>query len=295
MKRVLITTVLIVVVLAAVIAFYFRPGHTRFTPLPAIATGATLHLKPPRAVILVIDENKSPGDVLDDLDRGPYIRSLASRGALFTNSYGITHPSQPNYFALFSGQATSNADNCPAVGIANTAPNLASELLAAHRTFVAYSEDLPSVGYDGCATDQYARKHAPWTHFTNVPRYLERPFSQLSSPDDLPDVTFIIPNLIHDMHSASVERGDAWLQDHLEPIIQWGALNNALVIYTFDESSAYFTNRIPTIFIGPMVKPGKYDEPMSHYSVLRTIEDLYALPHAGHSAEVAPIVDIWRS
>ena len=33
----------------------------------------------------------------------PYINSLASAGALFTKSYAITHPSQPNYLELFSG------------------------------------------------------------------------------------------------------------------------------------------------------------------------------------------------
>ena len=44
----------------------------------------------------------------------PYINSLMSQGASFTNSHGVTHPSQPNYVALFSGalQGVSD-DSCP--------------------------------------------------------------------------------------------------------------------------------------------------------------------------------------
>src|SRR5438105_4414984 len=40
-----------------------------------------------------------PKPYLQDL----YTRGLASGGAVFTDSHGIDHPSQPNYLALFSG------------------------------------------------------------------------------------------------------------------------------------------------------------------------------------------------
>ena len=43
-----------------------------------------------------------------------------------------------------------------------------------------------------------------------------------------------------------------------------------------------------------MVKPGQYGEPIKHYSVLRTIEDLYDLRPLGHAAHAAPITDVWR-
>ena len=43
-----------------------------------------------------------------------YFTSLAGQGASFSQSYAITHPSQPNYIALFSGstQGVTN-DDCP--------------------------------------------------------------------------------------------------------------------------------------------------------------------------------------
>jgi acid phosphatase len=95
------------------------------------------------------------------------------------------------------------------------------------------------------------------------------------------------------MHSASIARGDAWLRAHVGPIVDWARTHNTLLIITWDESDDAIDNHIPTIFAGSMVRPGRYDEPVTHYRVLRTIEDLYGLPHAGNSAGVPPISDVW--
>jgi titin len=44
-----------------------------------------------------------------------------------------------------------------------------------------------------------------------------------------------------------------------------------------------------------MVKPGSYPETINHYNVLRTIEDMYGLPHIGNSATATPILDCWTT
>jgi hypothetical protein len=44
-----------------------------------------------------------------------------------------------------------------------------------------------------------------------------------------------------------------------------------------------------------MVMPGQYDQIINHYSVLRTIEDMYGLPYAGNAASVDPIDGCWNS
>lgn len=277
--------------------WYLRTSNTRLTPEPPIIGGllpGAAHLpKRPRSVVIIIEENKTFEKIIDEPERAPYIVSLAKDGAVFTHSYGIAHPSQPNYFALFAGATDGNGDKCPALGIAPTAPNLASELLAEHRSFRAYAEDLPAPGYLGCASGEYARKHAPWTNFSNIPAAVAVPFSTLTSYDALPNVAFIIPNLLNDMHSASIERGDRWLKTHIDPLVRWAKKHETLIVLTWDESDRPVANHIPTIFIGPMVKPGRYDEQVNHYRVLRTVEELFALPHAGFSAAVAPITDIW--
>ncbi len=298
MKR----AVFIVAVLAAILAagtwWYLRPSKTRLTAVPPapVQTAAgtkrgTLPL--PKSVVVIIEENKSYEKILGELDSATFIAQLAREGAFFTNASGIAHPSQPNYFALFSGAVNHNGDSCPAAGISATAPNLGSELLAAHRTFRAYSEGLPSPGFDGCKSGDYVRKHAPWTHFKNIPAADSLPFAQFPAYDRLPDVAFLIPNIVDDMHSASIERADAWLKRHVAPLVTWSKAHNALVILTFDESGKPLSNHIPTIFIGQMVKPGRYDEPIDHFRVLRTIEDMFGLPHAGRSAKVDSITDCW--
>jgi phosphatidylinositol-3-phosphatase len=298
-KRAALVAVAVLLVLTSLGFWYFRSSSTRLTDVPAglaqtILSRAGRLPKPPRSVIVIVEENQSFEEILGDRDAASYIASLAQQGALFTRSYGVAHPSQPNYFALFAGRINLDGDTCPTPSMPADAPNLGAELLAAHRTFRAYAEDLPSPGYRGCASGEYARKHAPWTQFANVPASDAVPFSSLRSYDALPDVAFIIPNLVHDMHSASVGAGDAWLRQNVDPLIAWAKRHDALVILTWDESGSPVGNHIPTIFVGPMVKPGRYAETVTHYRVLRTIEDLFGLPHAGHAAQARPITDVWR-
>src|SRR5438093_7699550 len=47
-------------------------------------------------VIVVVMENKS----YRQASTAPYTASLLAKGSVMTDSYAITHPSQPNYLAL---------------------------------------------------------------------------------------------------------------------------------------------------------------------------------------------------
>jgi phosphatidylinositol-3-phosphatase len=266
------------------------------TRLPHIASVAHAQLPPaPAHVVVIVEENKNFDSIAGNTRSAPYLNQLIARGAVFTDSYGVAHPSQPNYLALFAGVTDTNGDGCPPAGIDTNAPNLATELRGVHRTFAGYSEDLPQEGSRVCWSGRYARKHVPWADFDNVPPSVNLPFSALpSSYGNLPTVAFIIPNLVDDMHSASIKRGDAWLREHVGPLIDWAQTHDTLVVITCDESDEAARNRIPTIFVGPMVRAGRYSQPISHYSVLRTIEDFYKTQHAGASAGVPPITGIWR-
>jgi phosphatidylinositol-3-phosphatase len=246
----------------------------------------------PAHVVVIIEENRTLAQVIGSED-APYLSTVARSGALFTHAYGVMHPSQPNYFALFAGLTNDNGDGCPARDIPADAPNLASELLAAHFTFAAYSESLPSAGFLGCWAGTYAQKHAPWTHFTNVPQRLHQPLAALTSFDTLPAVTFIVPNVDDDMHDGTTKEGDDWAESHLTPLLKWAATHDTLVIFTWDEGYDRL-NSIPTMFAGPMIRAGSYPERIDHYRVLRTLEDLYGLKPTGKAAGVAPITGIWK-
>jgi acid phosphatase len=246
----------------------------------------------PAHVVIVLEENKS-GFQIDGDKSAPYLNGLLNQGAYFTNAHGVTHPSLPNYLAIFAGVTNTNGDGCPAVGFPRNAPNLATELLGAHLTFASYAESLPSIGSDACWAGRYARKHAPWTEFTNVPPSSELPFSAFPKFDRLPTVSFVIPDLQDDMHDGSIAEGDSWLAKNLGPLVDWARTHNTLVVVTWDEGND-LGNTIPTIFAGPMVRQGRFTESIDHYRVLRTLEDMYGLPHAGQSGAVAPITDCWK-
>lgn len=263
--------------------------------------GSTPSLPRPDHIVIVIEENHSYSQIIDSFD-APYINRLAAQGAVFTQSFGITYPSQPNYLVLFSGSTQGITDNsCPHTF---TTPNLGRALLTAGLTFSGYSEDLPSVGSLICSKGLYARKHNPWANWqdsatngfpakTNVP--------MTSFPHDyttLPTVSIVVPNQISNMHngkgSESIQAGDRWLEQHLDTYVQWAQLHNSLLIVTWDEDNKKENNRIATLLVGPMVQAGRYDQRITHLNVLRTIEDLYSLPHAGASADAAPITQIWK-
>lgn len=272
---------------ALAIGLTLLAGHPLSSPVRAQSG-----LPTPDHVVLIIEENHTYEQIIGNA-QAPYINTLAAYGALFTNSHAITNPSQPNYLALFSGSTQGiRDDSCPHTF---STPNLGAALLDGGYTFAGYSETMPSTGYTGCSSGSYRRKHNPWVNWQgiSIPASANLPFTQFPSDyTQLPTVSIVVPNQRNDMHDGTIAEGDAWLQNNLDPYVQWAFDNNSLLVFTFDEGNAA-NNRIATILVGPMVAPGLYDERINHYSVLRTIEDMYGLPYAGESANVDPIVDVW--
>jgi acid phosphatase len=261
-------------------------------PLPVASAAPSIPT--PAHIVIVVEENHSSANVIGNKS-APFMNQLAATGALMTQSYAETHPSEPNYLALFSGGTLGlTSDACPFN--AGAAPNLASELLAAGDTFAGFSEDLPAVGSPACSAGKYARKHAPWANFTNVPPETSLPFSAFNARSDyasLPTVSFVIPNLDNDMHDGTIEQADTWLTTNLTRYASWAVANNSLLIVTWDEDDNGPTNQIPTMIYGANVKPGQYNEVISHYNVLSTVEQMYGLPKTGSAANTPAIADIW--
>jgi len=253
--------------------------------------GAAARLPQYDHVVVVVEENHTASAILGNKD-APYMNSLASGGAVMTRSFAVAHPSQPNYLALFAGDTFGvTSDKCP-LNLGD-APNLASALLSAGRSFGGYSEGLPETGSPVCKAGGYARKHAPWTNFTNVPASVSMPMSAFTGDGSLPTVSFVVPNLDDDMHDGSVAQADAWLSAHLSGYANWAKANNSLLILAWDEDDDSADNRIPTIFYGAGVKPGVYSQAISHYNVLSTIQESYGLPKTGLAASAPPVTGIW--
>lgn len=266
-------------------------------------------------IVIVLEENKDYEQVIGS-PAAPYLNgTLKAEGANLTRMYGEEHYSEGNYFWLISGSnqnikfvdAIPSKRNNPAYPFA--APNLAEQLLKRRLTFKGYSEDLPAIGDPVERKGLYARKHVPWVSFSNIPNGATAEDSShlrfVDFPSDfakLPTVSFVIPNLVNDMHDGpvpkSVAAGDTWLKQHLDAYYQWAKSHNSLLIVTFDENddttgfngltdpastNKVVQNRIPTLIAGAHVKHGDFAEGrgVTHVNLLRTLEAMYRLDKCG--------------
>lgn len=85
---------------------------------------------PPDHFVIVVEENHNYWSIIGN-PNAPFINSLAAEGTLFTNSYAITRPSEPNYLALLSGSTQGVTDDgihlfptTPTLTITNTSLNV---------------------------------------------------------------------------------------------------------------------------------------------------------------------------
>jgi arylsulfatase A-like enzyme len=233
---------------------------------------------PPDHVVIVVEENQGYSKIIGSPD-APFINMLADQGALFTNYYGVARPSQPNYFAMLSGSTQNVTDNHNHFF---KAPTLAGQLTAAGYSFGGYAETGSP------------RKHNPWESFADAKAFGYN-FKQFPSDfSKLPTVSFVSPNLRHDMHDGSIRQGDQWLKDNLGAYADWAKTHNSLLIVTFDEDGHDEDNRVPTIIVGDGVAPLKTGQAVNHYSLLHTLESLYGLPGLGKAAD-APVMDFSRT
>jgi hypothetical protein len=288
----------------------------------SIAVCATAAATPPRYdhIVIVMEENRTEGQIIGDLANAPYLTSLATGGVSLASMFAIEHPSQPNYLQLFSGSNQGVVDdNLPpdfSTTPTGTYPfrtaNMAAELIAAHFTFAGFSEEIETAGatdwadYDPHSATHpgiyYRRKHNPWANWVaktspvpanQLSNSVNRAFAQFPSDfTQLPTVSFVIPNQMHDMHDGSRRMGDDWLRDNLNAYALWAKTNNSLLIVTWDEDDYNEDNQIPTIFHGANLKNGTVAAgTWTLHNLLRTIEEMYGVTsHAGAAAQVRPIV-----
>lgn len=265
------------------------PTGTPSTP------GATAELQ---HIVIIVDENKPAESVIGN-PAAPYLNGLAGSFARASAYSAITHPSLPNYLALTSGTTAGITSDCnpPGGSCLDTGPNLAQALDRAGRSWRMYAESMPAP-CTSTNTSLYAVKHNPFLYFPSVTadtaycRTHDVPFDRLSAdlatPASLPDFVFISPNLCNDMHDCSIATGDAWLRTTVPRILDSPAFTRqrSLLVVTFDEGNAA-DNVVPCVFAGPAARPHTVsEEPFTHYSLLRTVEEAWRLPalNAGDAA-----------
>lgn len=249
-------------------------------------------------VYLLVLENHEAGAIVGSAS-APYINSLIAKYGLATNYTGVSHPSQPNYIALFSGSTQGIADD----GVHTlSAANLVDQLETKGKTWNVFAQDYPGGCYAGTtnsgsgdgigAAGSYARKHDPAISFTDIasnPARCARISSLANFDPAAGNFELIVPNDCNDMHSCSIATGDAFLKTFVPRITGSPAFAHSVLFITFDEGTSDVGGggRVATIVVSPLTPAGFTSATAyNHYSILRTVEDAWGLGCLGKACGV---------
>jgi len=279
-------------------------SHVGMSP-PANPTPAS----PPRSqhIVLVMEENQSYSSVVGNTSAWPHLNNLVSQGALPTNYYANAHPSIPNYLMLATGQTLTTDDNSTQVW---NVDNIARRMQAANVTLRVYAEGVTQ-GYVGGNTGLYVIRHNPFALLSDIAGNAQVakntiwPFSQFAkdaAANSLPALSFVVPDIDDDAHSASPQQADSWLQANIvEPLSSYSAFQpggDGVLIVDFDESvDSDVVNgggHVSPVFWGPAVKSGYRQQSSTvyqHQSMLATVMELLGLPNPPAAAATAPLMN----
>ncbi len=241
-------------------------------------------------IVLVVLENH---DFADVAGHSPYLNGLAKACGLATNYHSVAHPSLPNYLALTSGSTHGIASDCTDCTAAGT--SIFGQLGYDWR---AYVEGLPRQGFQGPSSGDYSKKHNPAAYYpANALAYATRtvPLTDLrSGPAGRFDL--VIPDLCNDEHDCALSTGDAWLGKWLPAIFASRSYKTGktAVFVTYDEGAGP-DDRVYTVVASRSVRPHMVVvKPFDHYSLLRTVENLLALPCLANACRAQSMAGAFR-
>jgi acid phosphatase len=265
--------------------------------------------------VLVLEENHGYSSVIGS-SAMPYLNQLANQYGLATQYYADTHPSIGNYFMFTTGQIITNDD-----GYTSTVnvDNLVRHIVAAGKTWKAYSEDLPTVGYTGPDQGAYVEHHNPFSYFCDVrdnpnelcdgpsdPTQKQNlvPFTQFANDlgtGKLPNFSFVEPNLTDDAHDGTLQQADSWLKQNIDPLFNSSQFQNGgLLIVVFDEGddsdSSNGGGHTVMVIAGPTVKSGFQSSTLyQHENLLKTITNFMGIDGSiGAAGNAAAMTEFFK-
>jgi phosphatidylinositol-3-phosphatase len=238
---------------------------------------------------------------------GTAIRHLASRCGVATRYYALTHPSLPNYVAAVSGATHGITKDCACT---LRVPSLMQQAAS----WRLYAEAMPHP-CDTSDAEPYQAHHNVATHFPTINcQANDVSLTQLGpdlAQDRLPRFSLILPDACHSMHytkrasvchqplgrSHQIAAGNLWLKSVVRQLVTSRAYRSGTtaIFITWDEGypvSRTGENCLATlspdchtaaVVVAPSVAPHTIARtPFSHYSLLRTTEQLLGLtPYLG--------------
>jgi phospholipase C len=265
-------------------------------------------------VVLVVEENHSYESVIGN-PAMPFFNQLASSYGLATSYYANGHHSIPNYFWLTAGQPVTFNDSTRS---SFNADNIVRHMLTAAKTWKSYAESLPFSGYTGFNVYPYVKRHNPLAYFTDVANSDVQKLNLVSFTQfavdlrngQLPNFSFVSPNLLHDAHDGLPAAADQWLRQNIGPLLASPAFRpggDGILIITFDESfdtdcrpltcgtAAKAGGRVATIVVGPGVKRQfKSGAFYQHQNLLKTVGVALGISVPGAASRARPMAEFFK-
>jgi phosphatidylinositol-3-phosphatase len=272
-----------------------RTRHTRATTSPPASTPTT----GPTKVLVFLVENHSLGEMQSQM---PWTAALAARYGYATSYHAVTHPSLPNYLAIAGGSTFGVQDDANPSSHPLTGPSVFGEALAHGETARLYAEDMPG----NCVTapaGEYAVKHNPWAYFVDERAACDRydvPLTALASDASagtLPDAGMVIANLCNIAHDCPLGTADAWLRDHVGPVLAGPDFTSGrlVVVITADEDDHSAGNAVLTVVAGRDL-PGHQvvTAPLTHLSLSRLYAEVLGFAPLRDAATAPSLADAFH-
>ena len=233
----------------------------------------------------------------------PYLRSQAERYGVATGSYGVAHPSLPNYLAIAGGTTFGVRDDAPPAAHRLAGQSVFGQVLAAGGTAKTYAESM-TTPCQPRGKGRYAVKHNPWPYFTDAAeRAACMRFDVPSGTPDrgalhddvaagrLPTFSLLVPDLCNDAHDCSLQSADRWLRSWLSAITvgEDFRAGRLLLLVTFDEDDNDSGNHILTVLmhaalLGTTIRP-RFDQ----YALSGLVSRLVDAPPLRHAASATDL------
>lgn len=259
-------------------------------------------------VIVIMMENHSYPQLIGQSD-APFINQVAKSCGVATNYHNVTHLSWANYIAITNGQ------NPTCIGCKVAGPSVFTQA----GSWSGYAEAMANpCAYTG--TTIYARPHNPATYYTAlIPTCRQRDINLGSTGSGalynaladgtLARYTMITPNLCDDMHNCGVATGDSWLRSWIGLITNSQLYQSGQVVVFVTRDEGWDLNgstprageyclgnttdpscHVALLALSPYISAGRHVATLfSHYSLLKTTEQLLGLPLLGHANDASTI------
>lgn len=236
-------------------------------------------------VLVVLLENHDYETAMSEM---PALAGAGRRYGLFTNYFGVAHPSLPNYLAIAGGSTSGVDDDQPPAANPVSGMSVFGQALAAGGSARTYAEGMQK----NCQLQdggRYAVRHNPWTYFVDerqscgtddVPMGTTTGGALASdiAAGNLPTIGMMIPDTCNDAHDCPLSHADARLKDWLTAVTSGPDFSSGRlgVFVTFDEDNRQHANHVTAVMLQKDLRGGLAEQSLNHVNLSAALSTLAA-------------------